>query len=141
MTPAVLVAFLFLFVLGNPTQKPTQHVLVADPYYWTGPEGNLGVEISGKFQSEDGLNDVLSLSNEIGLFRDKKYPFKVKSWRLRDILISVDFNATGSVAKWQVSGPEPLLLGYLDRLKKEYEDKSVFYDFSYRFIDFKPSTD
>lgn len=141
MAPTVLAAFLLLLVLGNPAQKPTQPVLVADAYYWTGPEGNLGIEISGKFQSEDGLKEVLSLSNEIGLFKDKKYPFNVRSWRLRDILISVDFNANGSVAKWQVSGPEPLLLDYLDRLKKRYEDKSLFYDFSYRFIEFRPSPD
>jgi len=141
MTPAVLVAVLFLFVLGNPTQKATRHVLVADPYYWTGPEGNLGIEITGKFQSEEGLKGTLNLSNEIGLFKDRKYPFKLKSWRLRDILISVDLNSVGSVVRWQVSGPKPLLLGYLDRLKKDYDDKSVFYDLSYRFIVFKPSTD
>jgi hypothetical protein len=140
MTSAVLVTLVLLLSLGNATEKPSQHVLVADPYYWSGPEGNLGIEISGKFQSEDGLTEVLSLSNMIGLFKDKKYPFKERGWRLRDILISVDFNGGGSIATWRVSGPEPLLLDYLDHLRTGYEDRTVFYDFSYRFVDFKPST-
>jgi hypothetical protein len=141
MTANVLVAILSLFVLGPLTQKTPKQVPVADAYYWTGPERNLGIEMTGKFQSEDRLKDVFNLSKAIGTFKDKRYPFEPTTWMLRDILISADFNANGSVATWRVSGPKSLLLGYLARLKEEYEDKSVFYDFSYRFIDFKPSTD
>jgi hypothetical protein len=55
--------------------------------------------------------------------------------------VSADFNGAGSVATWQVSGPKPLLLAYLESLKSQYEDNSLFYDFGYRFINFKPSTD
>jgi hypothetical protein len=142
MMTTLLLAVVFLFGINNPTQKiEDERVLVADVLYWTGPEGNLGIEISGKFQSEQGLKDVLSLSTEIGLLKDRKYPFNVKTWTLRDVLVSANFNANGSVATWQVSGPRPLLESYLDGLKRVYEDKSMFYDFGYRFIDFKVSTD
>jgi hypothetical protein len=122
-------------------KKAEKPVLVADAYYWVGPEGNLAVEISGKFQSEDGLRDTLSLTKEIGRFKDRKYPFNEKSWTLRDILISIDFNSGGSVATWRISGPKPLLSDYVETLIGQYESKSLFYDFSYRAIKVKVSTD
>ena len=116
-------------------------VLISDQYYWSAPEGNLGIEVDGKFESEAALITTLALSTEIGVFKDRHYPFNVRKWTLRDILVSVDFNGGGSVAKWRVSGPKPLLLSYLDGLRKKNEDRSVFYDLGYRFVIFKPSND
>jgi hypothetical protein len=145
MKQILLIAILSSFALSLPAQAISQSedkstVLVADKYYWPGPEGNLGVEITGKFQSEQKLEETLNLFNEIGSFKDLNYPSE-KVWRLRDILVLEDFNATGSVAKWQVCGPKPLILEYLKSLKRKDEDQSLFYDFGYRLINFKPSTD
>jgi len=142
----LFVATLFLLslqlcVIAQEPEKNTEPVLVADAYYWARPEGNLGLEIAGKFQSDEMLKATLDLSVEIGNYKAKKYPFDEKIWVLRDILVSVDFNGNGSVAHWRVSGPKPLLHRYLEMLKNQYEDKSLFYDFGYRFINFKPSTD
>ncbi len=126
---------------GRPQEKTGEPTLVADAYYWAGPEGNLGIEIVGKFQSEMQLRKTFDLSSEIGLFKSKKYPFQTTTWTLRDILISVDFNGNGSVAIWRVSGPKPLLTNYLESLRRRFEDKSVFYDFGYKLVAFRPSAD
>jgi len=141
MLSALVTLVVLLSGIASTAQAPNGNILVADAYYWSGPEGNLGIEITGKFQSEEGLKNILSLSSEIGLFKDRRYPSKERNWTLRDVLISVDLNANGSVATWRVSGPRPLLASYLDRLKRLYEDKSMFYDFGYSFVDFKPSND
>jgi len=146
MKSIFLIAILLVSVCAAYAQKTGRHevkkfVPISDQYYCTGAEGNLGIEIDGKFESEAALITTLALSTEIGLFKDRHYPFNIKTWTLRDILVSVDFNGGGSVAKWQVSGSKPLLLSYLDGLKKKNEDKSLFYDFGYRYINFTPSTD
>lgn len=146
MKSIFLTAILLLSICAAYAQELTrpavkEFVEISDNYYWTGTEGNLGIEIDGKFESEAALMTTLTLSTEIGLFKDRHYPFNEKKWTLRDILVSVDFNGGGSAAKWRVSGPKPLLLSYLDSLKRKSEDKTFFYDFGYRFITFKPSTD
>ena len=84
---------------------------------------------------------TLDLSRGIGLFKSKSYPFQPTSWKLRDILLSVDFNGSGYVAIWRVSGPKPLLMKYLESLRRASEGKSVFYTFSYKFIDVRASSD
>jgi hypothetical protein len=144
MKPAVLVAIVFLALFTSKAQQsrtPNNEIVltVADQYFWTGPEGNLGIEFIGKFQSEEKLTDILNLLKEVGTFKAKKYPFNPTRWNLRDILISVDLNGGGSVAIWRVSGAKPLLLRYLEDLKKGYEDRTVFYDFGYVILDFKPT--
>jgi hypothetical protein len=143
MRPSLLIAFLFcsLTFHAQQTKTPenTRSVIIADQYYWAGPEGNLGIEIVGKFQSEEQLFDTLNLQKMIGTFKAKKHPFNSTNWRLRDILVALDLNGNGNVAKWRVSGPKPLLMDYLEGLKQRYEDKSVFYDFGWTFVDFKPT--
>jgi hypothetical protein len=144
MKPAALIAVVFLAMSTSKAQQsriPNNEIVlpVADQYYWAGPEGNLGIELIAKFQSEEKLTDILNLHKEVGTFKAKKYPFNTTRWDLRDILISADLNGSGSVAIWRVSGPKPLLLGYLEDLKKGYEDRTVFYDFGYVVLDFKPA--
>ena len=144
---ALLVAFYLLTSVGcahdygKAQEKGHDWSLVADPYYWAGSEGNLGIQIWGNFQSEMQLIKTLDLSSEIGLFKSKSYPFQSTSWKLRDILLSVDFNGSGYVAIWRVSGPKPLLMKYLESLRRGSEDKSVFYTFSYKFIDVRANAD
>src|SRR5207247_11473582 len=84
---------------------------------------------------------TLDLSRGIGLFKSKSYPFQPTSWKLRDILLSVDFNGSGYVAIWRVSGPKPLLMKYLEGLQRGSEVKSVFYTFSYKFLYFRSRFD
>ena len=137
----IIAAFLFLTAAHAQQAKSSENKVaytVADQYYWTGAEGNLGIEFNGKFQSEQKLTGTLNLLKEVGTFKAKKYPFGPRRWNLRDILISSDLNGNGNVATWRVSGPKPLLLSYLEDLKRGYEDKTVFYDFSYTILDFKP---
>lgn len=112
--------------------QPPVGVVVADKYYWPGPEGNLGLKITGKFISLEKEAATFDLLQEIGQFRGRQ-------WKLADILVAVDLNANGNVATWQVSGPRPLITEYLDRLRKQYEDRSLFYDFGFTYVNFKPT--
>ncbi len=121
-------------------EKTGPPVMVADQFYWAGPEGNLGISFGAKFRSAEKMAETFNLLGEIGVFTGK-HPAAVpeRVWFLHDILVSVDFNANGYVATWRVSGPRPLLQRYLDNLRKEYKEGSAFYDFDYTFIDFKPT--
>jgi hypothetical protein len=125
----------------NRTAEMTAPQIVADSFFWFQSEGNIGFEIFGKFQSEDQLRATLGFSADIGSFKAKKYPFAPTRWELRDILLSMEFGGGGSTAIWKVSGPKPLLLDYLDRLKRQHEDRSLFYDFGYKTINYKPTHD
>lgn len=117
--------------IGGSASSKEDIMIVADQKYYWGPEGNAGRSIFGKFNSSKLMKETLNLSEVIGLFKSKK-------WTLSDILISIDLNANGDVATWIVSGPKPLLLCYLKKLKNRYQDKTLFYDFSYTFIECKP---
>lgn len=106
--------------------------IVADQLYWWEPEGNLGAGIVGKFNSREQMEEELSLTKKIGTFRSKERV-------LGDILVSIDLNANGDVASWTVSGPKPLVSEYLNTLETGYKDKSLFYDFGYSYINYKPT--
>lgn len=107
---------------------------IADRFYWLEREGNLGLTIFGKFNSAQKMAETFNLSQEIGSFNNRK-------WILRDILLTVDFGGNGNVAQWQVSGPKPLIQKYLNDLKAQYANKSVFYDFGYSTLKFSVSHD
>ncbi|GAC1469597.1 MAG: hypothetical protein NVS2B14_15310 [Chamaesiphon sp.] len=80
------------------------------------------------------MAENFNLTKELGSFHGKK-------WKLSDILLVVDFNGNGNVAQWQVSGPKPLVQKYLNGLKAQYANNSVFYDFSASNINFRVSAD
>lgn len=146
MKSLFLTAMLLISVCTASAQDPSRQesknfVPISDRYYWAGSEGNLGIEIIGKFESEAALLATMSLTTEVGLFKGRQEPFNTKRWTLRDILVSVNFDGNGCVATWRVSGPKPLVLSYLEDIKNKMKDESVFYDFSYVFINFRPSTD
>lgn len=130
----ILILFLFSTVYAQEIEniENKEPVLVADQLYWWEQEGNLGISIGGKFYSREEMAETFNLLKEIGTFKSEK-------WKLCDILVSIDFNANGDVATWEVSGPKPLLLSYVKELEARYSDKSLFYSFSYFFINFKPS--
>jgi len=111
------------------SQEP---VAVADRFYWSGAKGNLGLSLVGKFNSPEKMMETFYLSKPVAVFNSKL-------WKLSDILVSVDFNANGNVANWKVSGPRPVLERYLDSLKAGYQSKSLFYDFAFSEVNFKPT--
>jgi hypothetical protein len=113
--------------------------VVADEYYWAGPEGNVGIAITGKFKSLEAMAQTLGLTAPVGRFRDRQSSFKTKDWVLRDILISMNLNANGLVATWRVSGPKPLLLDYVRDLEGLYKAGTVLYDFDHVRIRFEPT--
>lgn len=110
---------------------------VADQYYWTGSEGNIGLAITGKFVSLEKMIETTMLTKSIGTHRGRQH--ELKEWHLHDILISIDFNGNGYVATWEICGPQPLLMSYLESLQATHEDRSVFYDFGYRILNFQPT--
>jgi hypothetical protein len=115
-----------------PDTKGKDIIVVADQLYWWEKEGNLGVSVGGKFNSTEQMAQTLNLMKDIGVFNSQ-------TWKLHEILVSVDFNANGDVADWVVSGPKPLILDYVKGLESAYKDKSLFYDFGYYFVDCKPT--
>ena len=106
--------------------------VVADRLFWSGPEGNLAIEVDGKFNSRAEMVKTLALDAPVGRWQGK-------TWILADILVSFDCNAMGDVATWTVSGPKPLVRGYVEGLKKQYQAKNTFYDFYAAEVDLKPT--
>jgi hypothetical protein len=51
----------------------------------------------------------------------------------------MDLNANGDVAAWSISGPKPLLVGYVARLRRMYEGGKTFYDFGANALNAKPT--
>jgi hypothetical protein len=105
---------------------------IPDQFYWLRPPGNLALTLTGKFNSAEKMAKTFNLSKKIGSFDGRE-------WKLSDILLAVDFGGGGYYAQWQVSGPKPLIQNYLNALKAQYDNKSVFYDFSYSTIHFTVS--
>jgi hypothetical protein len=140
--PLILTLHLFTAVTHaqqtNIMQSEEPHI-VADQYYWSGSEGNVGISFTGKFQSLEKMAKTFNLLQEIGEFKTSAVSAQTMSWKLHHILISIDLNANGNVAKWQVSGPKPLLFQYLEKMKRDFENRSLFYDFGYTIVNFKPT--
>lgn len=128
----LIVILAAVLLLGGCASLHQEAVIVADQKYCWESEGNLGISISGKFNSSEKMAETLNLNKEIGTFNSRK-------WKLVDILVSMDLNANGDVATWEVSGPKPLLSNYLEDLEAKYKDNSLFYDFGYSFVNFKPA--
>ena len=134
----MLIFICTLFPVFSSAQEKNQQtpIQISDKYYWVGTEGNLGVAIVGKFYNFDLLASTLDLRKEIGEFGTNK---SKRMWILGDILVSVDFDANGYFAEWNVSGPKPLIQKYLKILEKSYKNKSLFYDFKYYTLNYKPT--
>lgn len=98
-------------------------LLVADRLYWAGEEGNLAATLTGKFHRLADLAAELNPALGVGEFRGVPV-------RLFNILVSADYNANGLVATWTVSGPQPLIAGYLKRLRALAATPGVLSDFS-----------
>ena len=104
---------------------------VADRLYYSGQEGNMGLELSVKFNSIDSLASHVNLYTPIGSFHGRV-------WTLYDVLVDLDTNGNGYVANWRISGPKPLLEEYQKTLQKE-GDANAFLDFSSNVLDFRPT--
>ncbi len=104
---------------------------MADQLYWQGAEGNLAIQIEAKFDSREEMTEMLALDRHVGEWQGA-------TWVLAEILVSVDLNGNGDVAGWVVSGPKPLIQGYVQGLRNLYAQSKVFYDFWAGEIEVKP---
>lgn len=114
-------------------------VRVAERFYWTGPDGNLGLEIQARFQSQDWLDSMLRADRVIGRFEDKNPPHALRDWTFREILVSVNLNAAETAAIWRVSGPGPLIAAYAEGLVRLSKKYPLVRDISYRAVKFRPA--
>ena len=84
--------------------------------------------LSAKFNSRADLVRELSLNTPVGTLDGR-------TWVLADIVVEMDFNGNGDVAGWGVSGPTPVVQGYVDRLRRA----KVHYDFGAHKVDYVPT--
>jgi hypothetical protein len=129
------IIFIGVLLSGNVHATEIKPLMVTDRLYFYDPEDkfeNAGLSISGKFNSEELLTAAFRLDAIIGNFRERK-------WTLRDILVDADFNCNGSAATWNVSVPKPIIEGYLKYLSEGYKKKTLFYDFSFNRLDYRPT--
>lgn len=114
-------------------------VPVAERFYWTGPDGNLGLEIMARFQSQAWLERATRPDMVIGSFRDRNPPHDFRDWTLREILVSMNLNAAEIAAVWRVSGPEPLITAYAEGLVRLSRKNPIVQDVSYKAVKFRPA--
>jgi hypothetical protein len=105
-----------------------------DEQYWSRPPGNRVSAISAKFTTAKVMASYLRLDSPVGTFASR-------SWVLGDILVSLDLNANGHVASWRVSGPAPLIEGYLSGIEQMHSERHEIYDLSSQDICMEPSRD
>ncbi|MCM2305611.1 MAG: hypothetical protein NDJ72_12985 [Elusimicrobia bacterium] len=115
-------------------------VRVADRFFWTGPEGNLGLEIKARFQSQAMLERVLRPDMVVGSYKDKDSS-KLRDWPLREILVSVNLNAEETAAVWRVSGPRPLIAAYADGLARLSKTYPVLQDVDVHEVKFRATVE
>jgi len=110
-------------VTSSKASKPVP-LHLAYQRYWPGPDENLALDITGKFNSLEEMTSTLKLDNTIGAFGHR-------TWIFADILVLMDCNANGHVISWVVSGPKPLISAYVQNLENLYKQDKIFYDFGY----------
>ncbi|MBI2387902.1 MAG: hypothetical protein HYV14_18095 [Elusimicrobia bacterium] len=115
-------------------------VRVADRFFWTGPEGNLGLEIKARFQSQAMLERVLRPDMVIGSYKDKDSS-KFRDWPLRDVLVSVNLNAAETAAVWRVSGPRPLIAAYAEGLARVSKKYPIMQDVDVHEVKFRATAE
>lgn len=116
-------------------------VRVAERFFWTGPDGNLGLEIKARFQSRRWLERTMRPDMVIGSFKDKNPPHEVRDWTLREILVSVNMNTEEVAAVWRVSGPRPLIAAYAEALVGLARKYPLVQDVNYRVVNFRAGAD
>lgn len=117
-------------------------LVVADRLYrpGPGPDENSAYCLSWKFKSREDMVQALRLDTPIGRFHGEKCfdsecvnsGCTAAEWSLFDILVLMDLNADSNCARLIVSGPQPLVDGYVSRLAAEEASgrELTWYDFS-----------
>lgn len=116
-------------------------VRVADRFFWTGPDGNLGLELRASFESRKWLERVMRPDTVIGSFKDKNPPHDYRDWTLREILVSVNLNTADAAAVWRVSGPRPLITAYAEALTGASRKSPLIKDVSYKVVNFRAAAE
>ena len=115
---------------GQPRVGDT--LFVADRFI-NGP-GTVGARMVAKFTTAAMRANEFRLDAEVAVYKNRK-------WLLDDILVSVDFNANGSVATWTVAGPKSVIDAHVAHLRELALDRSKVYDHGIRFMFVKCNCD
>lgn len=133
----IFLMFFFFYstsvLYGAETRDLPHPLTVSDRLYFAGSEGNAGLAFQIKFLTLQSLTDFFRLDSTVGTIGNRIYA-------LRDVLVDIDFD--GGNANWasaRISGPKPVILGYLNDLEKKCREKNLFSDFSWSFINFRPT--
>jgi hypothetical protein len=131
---SMLIIFSSLHFLSGTEISDLPHpLIVSDRLYYNGPEGNAGLAFQVKFITAQSLTTFLKLDTPVGNIKNRSYT-------LRDILVDVNFD--GGNANWadlRISGPKPIILDYLNDLETKFRKKNLLSDFSWMFMNFKPT--
>jgi hypothetical protein len=95
----------------DPPSAAPPAVLEVGDAFWAGP-GTTGAELVGSFVSPEALAAVLDRSQTVA--RD----VEGRSWRLGDILVSMEFLGPGETVIWRVAGPREVISRYLERIRE-----------------------
>jgi len=136
-------AAFFRFTKEDATRREASDpgVRVAQRLFWTGSEGNLGLEIKARFKSRAVLEGVLRPDMFVGSFRDNDPAAGARDWTLREILVSVNLNAAETAAVWRVSGPRPLIEVYAKALAYAPKKYPIIQDVDIREVKFRASAE
>ncbi|MFZ2956168.1 MAG: hypothetical protein WA705_04665 [Candidatus Ozemobacteraceae bacterium] len=108
-------------------------LVVSDRLYFDGPEGNAGLAFQVKFFTVKALTDFFKLDTPVGNIENR-------SFTLRDILVNINFDGGNTIwADVRLSGPKPIILNYLSDLERKFREKNLLSDFSWNFMNFKPT--
>jgi hypothetical protein len=100
------------------TTRRGDTIFVSDRYLTA---ATTGAEIIAKFDSVAARTSMLRLDAPVATINGK-------AWVLGDILVSVDLNGNGYVARWTIAGPRPVVDEYLARFRTVTRQRSPIYD-------------
>jgi hypothetical protein len=101
----------------------TDTVHVADRYLFD--TTTMGAEVIAKFGSAAVLMRELALDLHVAEYGKRR-------WTLRDILVTIDFNGNGDVARWTVAGPRSVVDAHLAHIRELALNRSYIYDHGIR---------
>ena len=121
MVNRFLVVVLVACAVGSAAAQTTQRgdtIFVSDRYLTT---ATTGAEIIAKFDSAAARTSMLRLDAPVTTVNGK-------AWTLGDILVSLDLNGNGYVARWVIAGPRSVVEAYLARFRSITRQRSPIYD-------------
>jgi hypothetical protein len=116
-----LAAILLLGAVDSANAQTTRRgdtIFVSDRYLTAGATG---AELIAKFDTAAARTSMLRLDAPVATINGR-------AWVLGDILVSLDLNGNGYVARWMVAGPRNVVEEYLARFRTITRQRSPIYD-------------